>query len=137
MTEWKIEIEGPAFRRFVKSLTEYEQAVLFAAIEAVLVRLGPDVCETEWGKHLGRGLYEFRIRRSLNAVNRHAQAQSLGSRGNKHPVLLRVFFVLDPDRVILLLGGYNKKKDDSALRQQKEILKARHLLDAWRERERG
>ena len=136
MTEWKIETEGLAFRRFVKSLTEYEQAVLFAAIETVLARLGPDVCETEWGKQLGRGLYEFRIRRSLNAVNKHAQAQSIGSRGNKHPVLLRIFFALDRDRVILLLDGYNKKKDDSALRQQKEILRARRLLNASRKRSR-
>lgn len=68
MTEWNIEIEGARFRRFVKSLTSYEQAVLFASIETVLARHGIDVCASEWGKTLGGGLYEFRVRASLSSI---------------------------------------------------------------------
>ena len=136
MTEWTIEIEGSAFRRFVKSLTPYEQAVLFAALETVLSQFGPDVCETEWGKALGRGLYEFRIRRSLNAITKHVEGRGAGAQVSKRPVLLRVFFAAQSDTVLLLVGGYNKKKDDSALRQRREIQKARRALEAWRESHR-
>ena len=43
-------------------LTDVELAALMSALEFVLSHLGIGVCGTEWGKQLGGGLFEFRIR---------------------------------------------------------------------------
>jgi hypothetical protein len=49
-------------------LGPYHQAVLDACITHVLAPMGMAVASTEWGKALGQGLYELRIRRSLHAI---------------------------------------------------------------------
>lgn len=67
---------GTSFKTLLISLPEYEQAVLIAAIEHVLARRGIDICAGDWGKPLGEGLYEFRIKKWLKAV--------LGSAGIDH-----------------------------------------------------
>jgi hypothetical protein len=51
-------------------------------------------------------------------------------------VLLRVFVHFYGDRVILLLGGYDKRRDPSGRRQQREIKEARRLLTQFKERQR-
>jgi hypothetical protein len=56
------------FATWFDRLKEYDQAVVDAVIEHVLTPYGMDICETEWGKPLGNGLYEVRIRRPLSAV---------------------------------------------------------------------
>jgi hypothetical protein len=59
MPGWSIEYEGESFARFYRSLPEYEQAVLTAALYHVLRVDGIDICAGEWGKPLGQGLYEL------------------------------------------------------------------------------
>lgn len=132
---WTVDyVEGGRFHRFFDSLDEYEQAVLVAAIEHVLERLGIDICQGEWGKSLGRGLYEFRVRKSLRTIlNAFApQHPTLRSTPSNRTVLLRVFCTFHGRRIVLLLGGYDKKKDPSSKRQNKEITAARKELRAWR-----
>ena len=74
---------------------------------------GLDVLKTNSAKSLGNGLYEFRFRRDPN-------------------VLVRVFFaVLHPSRIVIL-DGYDKKRDPSDLTQRREIKKARKLLEELR-----
>ena len=127
---WQVEAASGDFARFARSLREYEQVVLDAAITKVLAFEGPAICESEWGKALGRGLYEFRIRKSLDAILKsHGVAQA---RGGKRPVLLRVFCAFERGRVVLLLGGYDKGKDSSVSRQQREIAAARRVLAEWK-----
>lgn len=133
---WTVDyIDGGRFRRFFDSLDEYEQAVLVAAIEHVLERLGIDICQGEWGKSLGRGLYEFRVRKSLRTIlNEFAPEHSaLVSTPSNRTVLLRVFCTFHSRRIVLLLGGYDKKKGPSSKRQNKEINAARKELRAWRD----
>ncbi|WP_174442353.1 hypothetical protein [Demequina silvatica] len=133
MGEWRAEDSGDgAFERFYRKLPEYEQAVLAAAIEHVLERLGPDICRTEWGKALGSGLYEFRVRRSLHAIVAADSHMAAASAMPDRQVLLRVFCTFRGDRIVLLLGGYNKGRDPSAKRQQREIRAARRRLAASR-----
>lgn len=128
MTPWSIEYEGTAFERFSLSLPEYEQTVLTAALENILEVHGIDVCSGEWGKPLGDGLYEFRVRASLDAIMAKIGAEAPhGIAGTGRPVLLRVFCTFHGSRIVLLYSGYNKKKDPSAKRQQKEILRARKI----------
>ncbi|MCM3662614.1 type II toxin-antitoxin system RelE/ParE family toxin [Georgenia satyanarayanai] len=131
--EWTIEYEGDAFERFFTSLTSYEQAVLTAAIEHVLMRSGIDICQSEWGKALGKGLYEFRVRRSLQAILSSAGAEVPEDvSGVDRQVLLRVFCTFHGDKIVLLLSGYDKQSDPSEKRQDREIEEARKMLTAWK-----
>jgi hypothetical protein len=127
---WQVEAASGDFARFARSLREYEQVVLDAAITKVLAIEGPAICESEWGKALGRGLYEFRIRKSLDAIRKISGEAQM--RGGKRPVLLRVFCAFEHERVVLLLGGYDKGKDASGSRQQREISAARRVLAEWK-----
>lgn len=133
MVRWRIEYEGDAFERFLFSLPEYEQAVLVAAIENLLQVHGIDVCAGEWGKPLGRGLYEFRVRKSLRAILAGAGIDN-DACGVDRSVLLRVFCTFYGDKIVLLYHGYNKKADPSDKRQQREITKARKLHEQWKQR---
>jgi hypothetical protein len=132
MAAWTIEYAGEDFARFYRSLPEYEQAVLTAAIEHVLKVHGIDVCTGEWGRPLGQGLYEFRVRRSLDAIRSSAGIDPWTLPGADRRVLLRVFCTFHGARVVLLYHGYDKNRDPSAKRQQKEIAKARRLHERWK-----
>ena len=111
MAAWSIEYEGSAFARFFTSLPEYEQAVLTAAIEHVLAVQGIDICAGEWGKPLGGGLYEFRIRRALRAILSEAGVDAGAVPGSDRSVLIRVFCTFHGDKIVLLHHGYDKKRD--------------------------
>ena len=85
------------------------------------------VCATAYGKQLGKGLFEFRLRRDATSgalPGRH-------SRGEPR-VLLRVFCHAYGNKVVLLLGGYDKGADPSPRRQSEEIAVARTRLADWR-----
>lgn len=41
-----------------------------AALDRVLAQHGIDVCESEWGRNLGAGLYEFRVRHTKPEIDR-------------------------------------------------------------------
>ena len=130
---------GARFERFFVQLPEYEQAVLEAALVNVLGVLGKDTCRSEWCKPLKGGLYEFRVRRSLHSILSEA-GKSLPEDlrgGVDRRVLLRVFCTFHGDRIVLLLGGYDKKRDPSPKRQNREIRAARRELKKWREKERS
>ncbi|TFC15219.1 hypothetical protein E3O19_08805 [Cryobacterium algoritolerans] len=133
MTSWDIEYEGDSFGRFYSSLGEYEQAVLTAAIEHVLAVHGIDICSGEWGKPLSGGLYEFRVRKSLQAIFSEANValpSDLAIVDRK--VLIRVFCAFHGDKIVLLYSGYDKKKDPSDRRQQREIARARKIHEQWK-----
>lgn len=127
---WRIEIADERFERFMRKLRPYEQAVLDAAIRHVLAVEGIDICASEWGKSLGGGLYEFRVRRSLATILARAGVDDADAKGGR--VLLRVFCAFEGRRIVLLLGGYDKLRDPSAKRQQREIVAARRALVAWK-----
>jgi hypothetical protein len=129
---WSIEYGGESFARFYRSLPECEQAVLTAALEHVLRVHGIDICAGEWGKPLGHGLYEFRVRRSLDAILTAAGLDPRSLSGADRSVLIRVFCTFHGDRIVVLHHGYDKKRDPSLKRQQKEIAKARKIHEAWR-----
>lgn len=58
--------------------------------------------------------------------------------GKASKILLRVFFCTAGQKVILLLSGYDKGRDDSPRRQDREVARARKMIVAWREvRRRG
>lgn len=104
----------------------------------VLQHLGVGVCGTEFGKQLGGGLFEFRLRRDLRAIApaqpSAQQAQQRTRAGASEKILLRVFCYAHGEKLILLLAGYDKAKDLSPKRQEMEIRLARKRLEEWRRR---
>ena len=101
---------------WIRSLDRRKRRVLGTAMAAVLQQQGVSVCGTPFGKQLGNGLFEFRLR--------------------DDELLLRVFCHAYGNRVALLLTGYDKGDDPSPRRQQREIAEARRRLEAWRRRPR-
>ena len=100
------------FWRWVDDLPQAAGRVVVNEIRTRLAQLGPDICRDHWGRNLGGGLYELRIRR--------------------HQLLLRVFFGTAHGRVVVLLGGMNKGARPK--RQDAAISVARSRLAAYRER---
>lgn len=114
-------------------LTDVELAALLSAVEQVLSHRGIDVCGSEWGKHLGESLFEFRVRHTAEEIEAMFWGAPPGGKGGK--VLLRLFCHAYGDRVVLLLNGYDKGEDPSEKRQQKEINVARKRLVEFNRRQ--
>lgn len=132
MPEWTIEYFDRAFERFYLALAPYEQAVAEAALTTVLAVHGISAFDGGWGKPLGGGLYEFRIQRSLEAILTLAGGEPPTEARAGARVSIRIFCTFHGDKVVLLLHGYDKGRDPSARRQQKEIARARAMLTKWR-----
>ena len=116
---------------FIDKLEPHKRAALLAALQEILASQGKDVCDTEYGKNLGKGLCEFRLRHTYDEiVAQHPGATSIGppSRDRQADVLLRVFFYPHGEKLILLLSGYDKGRHSSGKRQDKEIKRARQFL---------
>lgn len=116
--------DQPARRWMKEELTPTKRRAIGTAINRILGQEGITVCETEWGKALGAGLYEFRLR---DEIHEHGTTQK---------ILLRVFFHPYGNKIILLLGGYDKGEHPSSKRQQREIAEARKRLADFLERYR-
>ncbi|MDH6277370.1 hypothetical protein M2118_000321 [Aurantimicrobium minutum] len=134
MSDWSVEIENGEFSKFYLSLPEYERVVITSAITQILSKEGIGICASEWGKPLGGGLYEFRIGKSLNAISQHAQKMShIRTEPQAHiQVLIRIFCTFYGDKMIVIHHGYDKKRDPSHKRQQREIAKARKIHERWK-----
>ena len=106
----------PLRQWLVDELSPAERRTVGAAMREILQRQGIAVCGSGFGRQLGGGLFEFRLR--------------------ERPLLARVFCHAYGDRVILLLGGYDKGRDPSPRRQGREIALARSRLTDWIARRR-
>jgi hypothetical protein len=135
MATWSIEIFGQSYGRFYSSLSRYQQVVVDSALMNVLIVEGIGICSGEWGKPLGGGLYEFRIRKSLLAIETSANAATdpPHSRRSNAPVLIRIFCTFHGNKIVVLHHGYDKQRDPSTKRQQREISAARKLQREWKE----
>jgi hypothetical protein len=120
-------------RRFIDSLSNDKRDALLAALAQILARQGLDVCRSEWGKQLGGGLAEFRLRHDEREIlAREAIPKSDLPESSPEKILLRVFFHAHGKRLILLLSGYDKGARPNARHQQREIERARAHLKEWR-----
>lgn len=128
--------EQPALA-WMRGLTSTKRRALGVALHEVLSHEGVDVCTSEFGKPLGDGLFEFRLRHdsqeilALKGRLKRAVASATGS----EKVLLRVFFHPHGDKLILLLGGYDKGRFSGRKRQATEIAVARKRLALWQRRD--
>ena len=125
--------DSPALRWRREALTPTQRRAIGVAMAEILQAEGVGVCRTGYGKQLGDGLFEFRLRHDAAEILR-----SLGKPARPEPggerILLRVFCHAHGDRIIVLLGGYDKGADPSPKRQQQEIATARKRLADYRRR---
>lgn len=138
---WQLEVyeteDGrQPFTAWAEKLAETKFVSLDAALRLVLSERGLDLARTEWLKPLGGGLHEFRVRHDGEEIRRMFGGQE-GRARRRERILLRVFVHFHGSRVILLVTGYDKGKDPSDRRQQREIAQARKYLTDWRRRQRS
>jgi hypothetical protein len=130
--------DQPVRRWLKEELTPRQRRAIGYAMSEVLQHLGVGVCGTEFGRQLGGGLFEFRLRRDLRAIAgappSGPQRQEPTRAGASEKILLRVFCYAHGEKLILLLAGYDKAKDPSPKRQEMEIRLARKRLEEWRHR---
>jgi phage-related protein len=121
-------------REWILALDPEKRASVIAAIETFLTKFGLDLCGTEHAKHLGEGLFELRIRHEESIIRRKAGQETgpAGKRGGRREILLRVFCHAYGDRIIVLVGGYDKGADSSSRRQTREIERARRRLRTFK-----
>jgi hypothetical protein len=127
--------DQPVLRWLREELTPTQRRAIGVAMAEILQVEGIGVCRGAYGKQLGDGLFEFRLRHDAGEILR-----SLGKAARDEPrherILLRVFCHAHGNRLILLLGGYDKGADTSSKRQQREIAIARRRLADYRRRNR-
>jgi hypothetical protein len=124
---------SPVFRWITEELHPRARRAVTAALEAVLAKQGIRVCATEFGRNIGDGIFEFRlrhdeseIRRRVGLVTSPVQEEISGR------ILLRLFCHAHGDRRILLLAGYDKGANSHPRYQQTQIRLAKNRLSAWR-----
>ena len=128
--------DSAVYRWLTEDLEEPLAKALGMAMNHILQVHGPAVVETRYGRALKDGLYEFRLDENLTEL-----LQKLGRKVKKDlekapgSVLLRVFFHPHGDKLILLLGGYNKAERTSKSYQQSQIALARKRLADWKRRQ--
>lgn len=124
--EFYVDGEGnEVVRSWLRGLSLRKRQVFGAAMNSVLQHLGVAVCETKYGKQLGGGLFEFRLRQDADSMEPGLPPEK---------ILLRGFCHAHGDKIVLLLGGYDKGEDPSRKRQQGEIEVARKRLADWKHR---
>lgn len=124
----------PVLRWLREELPAAQRRAIGVAMREVLEEMGVGVCETEFGRQLGGGLFEFRLRQDAEEVLRRVGKEPRRAEPTGERILLRVFCHAHGDQVILLLGGYDKGRDPKDRRQQREIDTARERLADLRRR---
>lgn len=95
-------------REWADGLSPQKRAAFAAAVRLVLARRGLHVVGTEYGKALGDGLYEFRVRWTASEISHKVEGLPPAEVGAPEAIVLRVFFCTAGRKVILLLSGYDK-----------------------------
>jgi len=113
-------------------LARQSSSPLATAIEEVLQKQGLGLASTAWLKTLGEGLYEFRVRHDAATIRALYSDSGASSSAPSKKILVRLFVHFHGQKVILLLHGYDKSRDDSPRRQNREIQEAQKRLRAWR-----
>ena len=127
--------DSPMLRWLRDELAPIQRRAIGVAVREFLQEEGIGVCRSSYGKQLGDGLFEFRLRHDaaeiLRSLGKAARTEPSGER-----ILLRVFCHAYGNRIVLLLGSYDKGADPSPKRQQREIANARKRLKDFQRRTR-
>ena len=101
--------DQPVLRWLREELTPTQRRTIGVALREILGVEGISVCRGAFGKQLGEGLFEFRLRHDAGEILR-----SLGKPARDEPqrerILLRVFCHAHGDRIILLPAAMTKAR---------------------------
>jgi DNA-binding XRE family transcriptional regulator len=101
--------DSPVLRWLRDELTPTQRRAIGVALAEILQAEGIGVCRTSYGKQLGDGLFEFRLRHDAAEILRSVgEAARLEPRSER--ILLRVFCHAHGDRIVLLLGGVRQRR---------------------------
>lgn len=137
MKEWTVEffedLQGRRpVEKWLESLTDLKREAAVAAIQIILKSRGIDLIQTKWLKPLGSGLFEFRIRHSALQIIQLYQMSGYEGKQIREKVLLRIFLTFHGERLIVLLGAYDKSKDTSPRNQSRQIALSRKRLKEFK-----
>ena len=108
------------FESWYRLLSASQQTLIDWGISELLIIHGVELEGTNWLKYLGEGLSQLRLR--------------IESKGNSEGILLRVFIHFYGLHRVLIISGYDKRKDSSRSTQRMQIEEAHKLLTEWRAR---
>ncbi len=117
------------FGMFLESLDANSRLASEVAMREILPR-AKRIESSKWIKPLGGALMQFRIG-PTTAAAMSRNMTPIGRIAERQPLLVRVFFVYECDRKIVVLHAYDKTKDRTRLSQQREIAEARRNLEKW------
>jgi hypothetical protein len=122
--------DEPVRRWLKEELSRTQRLIVGTAMREILEEEGINVCGTEFGKQLGGGVFEFRVRGRLSDYVDRPRPHAADEK-----VLLRIFCHAHGERLVLLLAGYDKLANSSKAHQGGQIQVARQRLAAWRLRQ--
>ncbi len=130
---------SPVFRWILEELSPAQRRSVTAALEELVAHMGPNIVRTEFGKNIGGGVIELRIRQSeeqlLKRVGKIPEVPHPADGGED--ILLRVFFHPHGQKRALVLHGYDKGKAPSTRHQQQQIAIAEDRLARFKQREKA
>lgn len=126
---------APVHEWIKNELSPFQRRSLGVAMSEILERQGIGVRGGEYGKQLGHGLFEFRLRHGADEIAAMFTPKQPNAR-DKEQILLRVYCHAYGDRIVLLLAGYDKLASPSKKREIREISLARKRLAEFRSRVR-
>lgn len=138
-SKWTVEFyEDSQGRRpvekWIDGLNDQKAEAVLVALQEVLAVNGIKLASGAWLKSLGKGLYEFRVRHSALEIQAMYKVANKGLVGGAEAILLRVFVAFEGERLIVLIGAYDKGKNDKQGFQQAQIEIARKRLRDWKRR---
>jgi hypothetical protein len=117
---------------WLRGLSASKRRAIGVAMFEILQYEGPHVVGTNFGKGLGGGIFEFRLDQDAAQVLARKGKKARPETSETTKILLRVFCHAHGDRIVLLLGGYDKGERPSARHQQAQIELAKARLKAWK-----
>ena len=118
---------APVHEWITSELSPFQRRSLGVAMSEILERQGIAVCGGEYGKQLGQGLFEFRLRHGADEIVAMFTSQKPDAR-DAEAILLRVYCHAYGDKIVLLLAGYDKLASPSKKRENEAIALARRRL---------
>ena len=120
---------------WLRRLPPRKRRAIGVAMFEILQHEGPHVVGTNFGKGLGGGLFEFRLDQDAAQVLARKGRIARPETADASRILLRVFCHAHGDRIVLLLGGYDKGDRPSTRHQQSQIELSRTRLRDWKARQ--
>jgi phage-related protein len=121
--------------KWIDGLSDQKSEAVIVALQEVLAVNGINLASAAWMKSVGGGLYEFRMRHSASEIQAMYKTVNRHLEGGAEAVLLRIFVAFAGEKVIVLLGAYDKGKNSKQGFQQRQIEIARKRLREWSRRQ--